>query len=145
MLMPFVLPPMQSIRSLQARGFSLKTLKLAYCMGLTDVALHTLSKRCTKLSTIDLSGCVHFTDDGIKKIASHCRSLQSLGLSRCKRLTDRALCDLADHLWVEELDVSANAKITDEGIDVVAMEVSGSGCNASYDMLLFVLLVSFSS
>ena len=39
----------------QPRGRT-RTLKLSYCMNLTDVCLHTLSKRCTKLHTIDLSG-----------------------------------------------------------------------------------------
>jgi len=107
------------------RGEKLKKLRLAYCMNMTDRCLEFLSKRCMKLEWVDLTGCVHFTDDGIRKLAGHCKGIQSLILARCKRLTDKALCNLADYLWVEELDVSGNSKITDDGIDVVSMEFAG--------------------
>ena len=46
-------------------------------------------------------------------------------LARCKRLTDKALCSLADFLWIEGLDVSHNSRITDDGIEVIAVEFSG--------------------
>jgi hypothetical protein len=122
-----------------ARGERLKSLRLAYCMNLTDRCLDHLSKRCMKLDSVDLTGCVHFTDDGIRKLASHCKGIQSMTLARCKRLTDKALCNLADYLWVEELDISGNTKITDDGIDVISMEFSGliklniSGCEKITD------------
>ncbi|GMI35290.1 hypothetical protein TrCOL_g2906 [Triparma columacea] len=122
-----------------ARGEKLKKLRLAYCMNLTDRCLDHLSKRCTKLDFVDLTGCVHFTDDGIRKLVSHCKGIQSLTLARCKRLTDKALCNLADYLWVEELDISGNTKITDDGIDVISMEFAGliklniSGCEKITD------------
>lgn len=107
------------------RGGKLKKLKLSYCMNVTDLGLLHLTKQCTKVERIELEGLVHVTDDGIRKLASHCTTIQNISIARCKRLTDKALCNLADFLWIEELDVSSNPKITDEGIDVIAMEFSG--------------------
>ena len=107
------------------RGELLKDVKLSYCMLLTDKATDFLSRRSTKIESLDMSGCVHLTDDGIRRLVSRCSSIQHITLSRCKRLTDKALCNLADYLWVESLDISSNNKITDEGIDVVALEFAG--------------------
>jgi hypothetical protein len=108
-----------------ARGAHLKKLKLSYCMLMTDKGLLNLGKACTKIERIDLSGLVHLTDDGIRNLVTHCTGIQNISISRCKRLTDKSLCNLADFLWVEELDISNNSKITDEGIDVVSMEFTG--------------------
>lgn len=108
-----------------SRGESLKTLKMSYCMNLTDKAFLTISKNCTNLELIDVKGCVHITDDGVKQLALKCKQLQRVSISRCKRLTDKALCNLADYLWVEDLDISSNSRLTDDGIDVIAMEYKG--------------------
>ena len=108
-----------------SRGESLKTLKVSYCMNLTDKAFLTISKNCTNLELIDVKGCVHITDDGVKQLALKCKQLQRVSISRCKRLTDKALCNLADYLWVEDLDISSNSRLTDDGIDVIAMEYKG--------------------
>ena len=108
-----------------SRGEKLRKLKMSYCMQLTDKAFDYLLRQCQKLDTVDFTGCVHVTDAGVRKLASYCKSIQNLSLGRCKRLTDKALCNIADYLWVEQLDISDNGKITDDGIDVICMEFKG--------------------
>jgi len=108
-----------------ARGGNLKTLKMSFCMNVSDEAVRSITKNCTGLTTIDLKGCVHITDDGVRQLAVKCTHLQNISISRCKRLTDKALCNLADFLWIEDLDISNNGRLTDDGIDVIAMEFSG--------------------
>ena len=107
------------------QGDSLRSIDLSKCLELNDAAIGMLAAHCKRLQAIELSGCAHLTDDTLHKLASQCPHLQRVRLARCKRLTDKSLCSLADYLWLEDLDFSGNNRITDDGIEVLAVEFSG--------------------
>ncbi|CAM9948128.1 unnamed protein product, partial [Hapterophycus canaliculatus] len=107
------------------RGDSLTSLNLGYCLNITDRGVASLVKSLRGIRHINLAGCVQLTDDGVFTLVSMCTRLQELVLAQCKLLTDRSLCYLADFLWVEDLDVSFCSKITDDGIEVLALEFAG--------------------
>lgn len=107
------------------RGKHLTKLSFAFCTQMTDQGISKICQACAKIDTLDLSGLVHLTDEVMKVLAEYCPHLQNLSLARCKRLTDKTLCTLADYLWIEELDISHCNKITDEGLEVIALEFTG--------------------
>lgn len=107
------------------RGLFLTSLNLAFCLNLTDEGMRCLSASLTRLRCINLAGCVQLTDKGVYTLVSTCTMLQNVVLAQCKQLTDMSLCYLTDFLWVEILDLSYCSKITDDGVEVVALEFSG--------------------
>lgn len=107
------------------RGVFVTSLNLGYCMNITDQGLVFLTASLTKLRHINLAGCVQLTDEGVLALVSICTRLQDVVLAQCKHLTDKSLCYLADFLWVETLDVSHCSKISDDGIEVLALEFGG--------------------
>ena len=68
---------------------------------------------------------MQLSDEGVLALVSICTRLQDVVLAQCKHLTDKSLCYLADFLWVEALDVSHCSKISDDGIEVLALEFGG--------------------
>ncbi len=107
------------------RGASLTSLNLGYCLNITDQGVGRLVVSLTRLRYVNLAGCVHVTDSGVFKLVSTCTTLQEVVLAQCKQITDKSLCYLADFLWVEDLDISHCSKISDDGIEVMALEFSG--------------------
>lgn len=107
------------------RGASLISLNLAYCLSITDRGVARLVASLTSLRYINLAGCVQLTDQGVFTLVSTCTRLQDVVLAQCKQLTDKSLCYLADFLWVEDLDLSHCSKVTDDGIEVIALEFAG--------------------
>ncbi|CAM9977150.1 unnamed protein product [Scytosiphon promiscuus] len=107
------------------RGDSLTSLNLGYCLNITDQGVASFVASLRGLQIINLAGCVQLTDDGILTLVSTCTRLQELVLAQCKLLTDKSLCYLADFLWVERLDISFCSKVSDDGIEVVALEFAG--------------------
>jgi hypothetical protein len=109
----------------QARGENITRLHLAYCIQLTNRAIKKICEACERMDVLDLAGLVHLTDDVVHSIAQYCPHLQTLSLARNRRLTDRTLCILADYLWIEDLDMAHCSKLTDEGVEVLAVELNG--------------------
>lgn len=107
------------------RGMSLTSLNLGYCLNITDEGVAHLVGSLTRLRYVNFSGCVQLTDGGILKLVSTCTKLQEIIIARCKQLTDKSLCYMADFLWVEDLDVSHCSKISDDGVEVIALEFAG--------------------
>ncbi|CBJ26303.1 Hypothetical leucine rich repeat protein [Ectocarpus siliculosus] len=107
------------------RGASLTSLNLGYCLNITDKGVARLVASATKLLHINLAGCVQLTDEGVLTLVSTCTRLQEVVFAQCKHLTDKTLCYLADFLWVEELDISHCSKVTDDGMEVIAIEFAG--------------------
>ncbi|CAM9324073.1 unnamed protein product [Ectocarpus sp. 6 AP-2014] len=107
------------------RGASLTSLNLGYCLNITDKGVERLVASATKLLHINLAGCVQLTDEGVLTLVSTCTRLQEVVFAQCKHLTDKTLCYLADFLWVEELDISHCSKVSDDGMEVIAIEFAG--------------------
>lgn len=107
------------------RGASLTSLNLGYCLNITDQGVARLVASLTRLRHVNLAGCVQLTDEGVLTLVSTCTRLQEIVLAQCKQLTDKSLCYLADFLWVEDLDLSHCNRISDDGIEVIALEFAG--------------------
>lgn len=107
------------------RGASLTSLNLGYCHSITGEGVARLVASLTRLRYINFAGCVQLTDEGVFTLVSTCTRLQEVILAHCKQLTDKSLCYLADFLWVEHLDISHCSKISDDGIEVIALEFAG--------------------
>lgn len=107
------------------RGDSLTSLNLGYCLNITDQGVASLAASLRGLRHINLAGCVQLSDDGVLTLVSTCTRLQGLVLAQCKLLTDKSLCYLADFLWVEDLDISFCSKVSDDGMEVLALEFAG--------------------
>lgn len=107
------------------RGESLTSLNLGYCFNITDKGVAHLVASLGILRYVNLGGCVQLTDEGVLTLVSTCTRLQNIVLAQCKQLTDKSLCHLADFLWVEDLDISRCSKISDDGIEVIALEFAG--------------------
>lgn len=107
------------------RGASLTSLNLSYCLRITDQGIARLVASLSCLRYINLAGCVQLTDQGVFTLVSTCTRLQEVVFAQCKQLTDKSMCYLADYLWVEDLDLSHCNKMTDDGIEVIALEFAG--------------------
>lgn len=127
------------------RGMSLISLNLGYCLNITDTGVAHLAASLTRLRYVNFAGCVQLTDEGVLTLASTCTRLQEIVLAQCKQLTDKSLCYLADFLWVEDLDISHCSKISDDGVEIVALEFVGlqrlilSWCSRLTERVLDVL------
>merc|ERR1712070_315121 len=108
-----------------ARGAELSVLNLSFCTNLTDQSMELIAKACPKLENVNISGCVHLSDAGIRHLAVNCSHIQIFAISFCKRLTDTSVCTMADFLWLEDLSLEGCRHITDDGIEVLAMEFAG--------------------
>lgn len=107
------------------RGTKLTSLNLAFCLNITDEGIALLATSLTRLRCVNLAGCVQLTDNGVLTLVSTCTRLQELALAHCKNLSDLCLCHIADFLWVEYLDISYCNMISDDGIEVIAIESIG--------------------
>lgn len=108
-----------------SRGMALTSLNLGYCLNITDQGVEYLVASLTQLRYVNLAGCVQLTDAGILTLVSRCTRLQEVVLAQCKQLTDKSLYHLADFLWLEKLDVSHCNRISDDGVEVIALEFAG--------------------
>ncbi|CAM9154994.1 unnamed protein product, partial [Choristocarpus tenellus] len=109
----------------ETRGQLLSSLNLSYCLNISDSGMEYLVKSLRKLHHVNLAGCIQLTDAGLLTLVSTCTVIKTLGLAQCKQLTDKAMCHLADFLWIEELDISYCSRLSDDGIEVLAMEFVG--------------------
>ncbi|CAM9104774.1 unnamed protein product, partial [Discosporangium mesarthrocarpum] len=107
------------------RGGSLTYLDLGYCLNISDHGMNFIVKSLDRLKCVNLAGCIQLTDTGLLTLVSTCTRIQNLVLAQCKQLTDKSMCHLADFLWIEELDISYCSRLSDDGIEVLAMEFSG--------------------
>ena len=60
---------------------NLRSLKITYARGLTDVALSTIASSYGSLTSLDVGGGA-ITDDGIRRIVAACRQLVTVGLTQ---------------------------------------------------------------
>lgn len=78
-----------------ARGFPLlQTINLAYCTGITDDSLRSLSK-CSNLYTLEIRGCPQVSSLGLAAIAVGCQKLTNLDIKKCYHVNDAGILFLA--------------------------------------------------
>lgn len=112
---PFQVPMVDSIRILD----------VGYCLHLSINAMRQLLPACGVLEEVDMSGMTAINDSFIHELCHACPTIQRLRIQKCVLITDAALCTLADYMWIEELDISSCKKITDEGLEVLAVACNG--------------------
>ena len=110
---------------------SLKVLDLAYCSAVSSEGILDLLSACGCLEDLSLDGILCVTDEVMQQVCVVCRTITKLSLQRCHALTDATMCSIVDYLWVERLDVSHCTRLTDAGVEVLAL-----GCPAIQVLLV---------
>jgi hypothetical protein len=100
---------------------TLKSLDLSYCSALSAGALVDLVQHCGCLEDLHLDGLIFVDDTTVQQICLSCKTITRLSLQRCQQVTDAALCSIVDYLWLERIDLSHCTRITDAGIEVLAL------------------------
>ena len=69
------------------------TLRLAWCVAVSDVSLHALANAQCKLRIrhLDISHCRRVTDAGLAEVTLRCQKLEELNISCCRNLTFQSL------------------------------------------------------
>lgn len=113
---------------------SLVKLNLSYLSKISEKALLETFQNCLNLEEIDLSGLTSIvTDLFLKKLGRIRSNLQSLILNSCKLISDEGLCYISESLWLENIELEHCEKITNEGIQVIALSCTGlKRINLSY-------------
>ncbi len=76
----------------------LKTLKLDYCIQLTNEDLKIIGRGCPLLSDLSIESCRKIDDKGIADLVILCPYLQDLNVNDCDQFTDQALIIIGLHL-----------------------------------------------
>ncbi len=119
---------------------NLVSLDISLCSDVTDVGLEYLTSRCTKLQVrwrrrvscaliaarngarahfparaqeLNLSSLFRLSNSQILATAQRCNGLQALNISHISGVNDNLIENLATTLWIEELDISYCAQVTD--------------------------------
>jgi len=100
-------------------------LDLSYCGTISSEGILKLLPHCGVLEELILSGISTVNDDFIHQMCRACRTIQKITVQKCIFLTDAAICSLADYLWIEYLDISGCSRISDEGMEILAMSCTG--------------------
>jgi hypothetical protein len=95
----------------------LRSLRLAGCKQVSDVAILQLSNSCASLDTLDISRselAYKITDVSMLALGERCHSLTSLNLNGCQFLTDAGMDWLAGGCTaLTSLNLSGLFKLTD--------------------------------
>ena len=98
---------------------SLTRLNLNACQALTDHGLFHL-RRLTNLTEIGLYWNVKIGDEGVESITRANHGLKKLSLSGCKHVTDEGVTSIATCKYLDTLDLTRCAKISDAGLEHIA-------------------------
>ena len=119
---------------------TIDTLRVANCGLLSDASIYGIvAHLSTSLRVLELNHCTWLRDDAIMLLSSACRSLKCLGIGECSGLTAECLTALSYAVTLEELDLSLNGFVSDEGLAHIARNVTGltsldiSGCGRVTD------------
>lgn len=104
------------VNCIAENGYSLKTLKLAYCKGVTNASLEKLSNGCPGLIHLDLSYCTNVTIDELQKVLVKWQTLKILNLRGFHQLTTEAI----QHPNIQSLNLSWCKNLQDSAIDQIA-------------------------
>ena len=107
------------------RGAKLQSLDLTRCFLVSDAAILAIAAACGGLDDFRASGCNLITDAAVLALCDRCPQIRTLCLSRCRRLTDAAACAIADQLWLEHLEIAHLPRLSDSGLEVLALEQGG--------------------
>ncbi len=106
----------------------LRELNISYCATFTDKGIGYIAGTCNALTGIDISGCTRLTDEAIRLLSASCPCISSMKMAYCHGMTDASLHHMAQGLWIEILDASHCARISDEGIIVLVGRCNGIRC-----------------
>lgn len=108
-----------SVTSLMTTLRSLRELRLAHCVEISDAAFLNLPESLSfdSLRILDLTACENVKDDAVERIVSAAPRLRNLVLAKCRFITDRAvqaICKLGKNLHYVHLGHCSN--ITDPAV-----------------------------
>uniref|UniRef100_A0A2P2KM93 F-box domain-containing protein n=1 Tax=Rhizophora mucronata TaxID=61149 RepID=A0A2P2KM93_RHIMU len=114
----------------QDRGRTLKSLGVAACARITDIALEAVGSHCKVLETLSLdSEFIH--NDGVLSVARGCPLLKVLKL-QCINVTDEALISVGNYCSsLEVLALYSFQQFTDKGLRAI-----GDGCKKLKNLTL---------
>ena len=98
---------------------SLKTIKVAGCINLSDSSFLYLAK-CQNLVHLEVNSCnVNYScsslisDEAVRAISMNCRLLQAINLFNCELITDYGAAAIGELQSLTSLDLSYCSAITD--------------------------------
>lgn len=122
-------------RSLELMAFNFKhsssmsdhlvVLDVSYCPKVSAGGIASLLGHCPNLEDLNMSGIPSLSDKHMDEICLNCSTIVKLNVQRCLLLTNLMLCSIARNLWLTSLDISYCSKITDEGIEILALSCAG--------------------
>ena len=104
---------------------SIRVLDISNCALLTADTVLEMLPLCGVLEDLRLAGMAGVTDDFVHQMCLKCSTVQRINLTKCIFITDAALCSMADYLWLEGLDISGCRRVSDEGMEVLAVACNG--------------------
>lgn len=104
---------------------SIRVLDISNCALLTADTVLEMLPLCGVLEDLRLAGMPGVTDDFVHQMCLKCSTVQRINLTKCIFITDASLCSMADYLWLEGLDISGCRRISDEGMEVLAVACNG--------------------
>ncbi|OAY79870.1 F-box/LRR-repeat protein 2 [Ananas comosus] len=112
-----------SIFSLAKSCPNLETLVIGGCRDITDESIETLSVACSQsLKSLRMDWCLNITDSSLRCLLSHCRHLVALDIGCCDKVTDSAfqvLGMVAFESALKVLKASNCLRITVAGVGIV--------------------------
>jgi hypothetical protein len=79
---------------------------------------------CGVLENLNVSGMTGVNDDFVHKLCRVAPTIIHLNIMRSLSITDAALCSIADYLFLSTLDASYCTRLTDAGVEVLALALS---------------------
>jgi hypothetical protein len=104
---------------------SIRILDISNCALLTAEAVLDILPICGVLEDLRVAGMPGVNDDFVHQMCLKCSTVQRINLTKCIFITDAALCSMADYLWLEGLDISGCRRVSDEGLEVLAVACNG--------------------
>lgn len=108
-----------AVTALITEGQSLRELRLAHCVRITDHAFLNLPWGTTyeSLRILDLTDCNELQDSGVQRIIDAAPRLRNLVLAKCRQITDRAITAITKlGKNLHYIHLGHCARITDAGV-----------------------------
>ncbi|KAI9339338.1 hypothetical protein BDR26DRAFT_919081 [Obelidium mucronatum] len=120
----------------------LKSIRIAACKFVEDIAVNALTALCPNLEVIEFPTSANITNASLVKIGTRCKFLKRLNLSFCPQISDAGMVQFlqlqTEMNCLSSLDVSSNSRITDKTMESLKVygyrklqELNVSGCGVS--------------
>ncbi|WOL09826.1 hypothetical protein Cni_G18579 [Canna indica] len=126
----------ESIKSLSlACRHSLRSLRMDWCLNVTDSLLNCVLSNCTHLAALDIGCCDKVTDSAFQSlgIGGYESQLKVLKMSNCSKITISGLGSILQYCkYLEYLDLRSCPHLTRLGCQQAGLQFP-EGCKTNYD------------